>query len=59
MDSTLQRALAEGTLQVVSTGNDMPVIDLRQVHQICTDCWLQREDFPNTVDRLPRLHEAQ
>lgn len=38
MDGTLQRALAEGTLQVVSTGNDMPVIDLRQVRVIRQCC---------------------
>jgi hypothetical protein len=48
LDGTLQRALAEGTLQVVSTGNDMPVIDLRKVCEIYQQCcWLQQRHLPD------------
>ena len=30
-DKVIARAIAEGALRVVSTGNDMPTIDLRRV----------------------------
>lgn len=31
LDPVLERAAAEGTLRVVSSGSDLPVIDLRRV----------------------------
>lgn len=33
LDKVLDRALAEGTLQVMPSGNDLPVIDLRRVRR--------------------------